>query len=311
VNGPSNVGAVIVTYNPDLERLALSLNSLVDQTSRVVIVDNGSKNLDELRALSARYSTVNILALEENRGIATGFNTGIAHLAKDGGLPSWVLTTDQDSVLHTGAIKAMLTSLQKLDEVTRRRCGILAAAWEVRRPSHRWLARRAATALNLGGIGEFQERLSVISSGNLVRRELLEEVSYQDDLFIDHVDSAFCAATRKRGWLVCESRALLMEHRVGTDIEYRGRERSYENVQRLYYMTRNSTYLLLRHDLPPSVYIASLIWWTRSYVAKHGSKSVLSCTLVLFVGAFDGTIRRLGRREYAFLTRELKRPAIR
>jgi rhamnosyltransferase len=268
VNGRSNVGAVIVTYNPDLERLKLSLNSIAEQTYRVVTVDNGSTNLGELRALSKKYSAVDVLSLGENRGIATGFNTGIAYLAKDGGLPPWVLTADQDSVLHTGAIESMFASWQKLNETSRRRCGILAAAREVRSPSRRWLPRRAAAALDLGHIGEFQERLSVISSGNLVRRELLDVLSYRDDLFIDHVDTAFCAETRKRGWLVLESNALLMEHQVGVGIEYRGKERAYENAQRLYYMTRNSTYLLLRRDLPPSVYLSSLIWWSRSYLAK-------------------------------------------
>jgi rhamnosyltransferase len=307
VNGPSSVGAIIVTYNPDLERLTLSLDSLADQTDRVVIVDNGSTNLAELQALSGTYTAVDIVALEENRGIATGFNTGITHLAKYGGLPSWVLTMDQDSVLDTGAIEAMFASFQKLDETTRRRCGILAAAWEVRSPSKRWLPRRASAALDLGSIGEFQERLSVVSSGNLVRRKLLEEVSYRDDLFIDHVDTAFCAETHRRGWLVLESKAQLMEHSLGVGIVYRGKKRSYENAQRLYYMTRNSTYLLLRRDLPFSVYLASLIWWTRSYVIKHGLRSAFPCALVLFVAAFDGTFRRLGRRNYAFLTRELRR----
>jgi hypothetical protein len=89
-------------------------------------------------------------------------------------------------------------------------------------------------------------------------------------------------------------------------IVYRGKKRSYENAQRLYYMTRNSTYLLLRRDLPPSVYLTSLIWWSRSYVAKHGSKSIMSCALILFIGVFDGTFSRLGRREYAFLARKMR-----
>jgi hypothetical protein len=45
--------------------------------------------------------------------------------------------------------------------------------------------------------------------------------------------------------------------------------------------------------------------WSRR-AAKGGLKSILSCALILFIGVFDGTFARLGRRKYAFLARQMR-----
>ncbi|MDA8341028.1 MAG: glycosyltransferase [Actinomycetota bacterium] len=264
----ARVAAAVVTYEPGIERLGASLEHLASQTDRVLVVDNGSSNIEELRALVRDYPTVELVRLDQNEGIATGFNIAVDHLAADGGLPDWVLTMDQDSLLDAGAVEAALRSLDDLDDGTRRRIGIVGARWADATPpselaGDRTLAQflwgRVEAACDLGHVGELRLRGWTISSGSLIRREVLESVRFRGELFIDQVDIAFCVDARRSGWLVAETDAVLMHHRIGSALEHRGSTRSYENARRLYYILRNSTHLVLRGIVPPVVYVVTSV----------------------------------------------------
>lgn len=50
------VCAIVVAFNPDLDRLRVVLDKLTSQVERIVIVDNGSANLGGLGALVAGLS---------------------------------------------------------------------------------------------------------------------------------------------------------------------------------------------------------------------------------------------------------------
>ena len=43
------IGALIVTFNPDLDVLLRNIQAIRQQVNRVLIVDNGSKNINEIR----------------------------------------------------------------------------------------------------------------------------------------------------------------------------------------------------------------------------------------------------------------------
>ena len=313
------IGAVVVTYHPDLDRLRASLGRLVPQAERVVVIDNGSSCVGDLQALVATFRTVELVPLDKNVGIATGFNVGIDRLARGGPVPDWVLTMDQDSLLHEGAVATMLADLDRLGGGTSQRFGIVGARWstapppdevEVSRPIS-YLRRRADAADDLGPVGEFHRRHRTISSGSLIRGEVLESVRFRDELFIDQVDTAFCFDASRLGWVVAETDAVLMDHRIGVSVERRGSTRSYENGQRLYYIARNSTYLALRGVLHPIMYLVDVAAVCRSYVFAHGRRSVPGCLAIVLVGVLDGLTGRLGRREYRFVDREVKRYATR
>jgi len=310
---------VVVTYRPDLDRLRASLGRLVPQTERVVVVDNGSPGIGDLQALVATFPSVELVALDRNVGIATGFNVGIDRLAGGGRVPDWVLTMDQDSLLHEGAVATVLADLDGLGESTGRRFGIVGARWstappmgeEEVHPLVRYLRGRADSADEMGTVGEFHRRYRTISSGSLIRWEVLESVRFRDELFIDQVDTAFCVDAYRLGWVVAETDAVLMDHRIGVRVERGGSTRSYENGQRLYYIARNSTYLALRGVLPVIMYLVDVAAVCRSYVFAHGRRSLPGCLAIVVVGVLDGVAGRVGQRRYRFVDREVARYASR
>lgn len=302
----TGVAAIVVSYEPELPAFVASVANTAAQVDRVVVVDNGSSNQAGVAAELAELAKVEVLLQEDNLGIATALNNGVRRLSENG-LHAWVLTLDQDTVLREGAVATVLDAFGRLDEAVKRRCGVVALAYRPVRDGHgirRWLGRRSATSDVGGG---FRERRLLITSGNLVRREVAESVPYEGELFIDQVDSAFSLAVRARGWSLLDFPMLLMDHQVGQLFEAGGRVWRYQPGQRLYYIARNSTELVLRAHLPLGVYLMQLAVWMRAYLHVNGLRALPRLTTIVVVGLFDGATRRLGRRSYGILAEPARR----
>jgi hypothetical protein len=211
------VAAVIVTYRPDLERFETVLGAAGPQVRSLVVVDNGSPDACEIARLVDAIPTARLVALEENHGIAAGFNAGIAAALSGSPEIEWVLTLDQDSVLDGAAVSTALDCLATLQHAISRRCGVIGLR---HRPvtADRGLWRLAERRLDLGDLGTFRRRLLLISSGNLVRSEVAESCRFDERLFIDQVDYDFCAEVRDAGFELFELKQVLMDHRIGRDV---------------------------------------------------------------------------------------------
>ena len=73
--------AVIVTMNPDIERVRSNVESLIRQGFAVIIVDNHSKEPAALRSIEHAC----LIELPDNIGIAAALNEGmrVSESAKD------------------------------------------------------------------------------------------------------------------------------------------------------------------------------------------------------------------------------------
>jgi rhamnosyltransferase len=307
-SGAGSVTAVVVTHEPDVDALVITLLETSRQVSRTVVVDNGSQSQVELMRRLESLPGVVLIRLDRNRGIAAALNLAVRRLAAEGHDHTWVLTLDQDTLLHPGAVDSLLGSLDLLDASTRDECGVVGLRHkpvEVPRGPWRW-AERHVRVRDVGN--GLRERRLLITSGNLVRREVAETIPYEEPLFIDQVDYAFCAAVRSRGWRILECTDVLMDHQIGKSVEAAG-VRRYETGQRLYYIVRNSTFLVLRRRLPASVYLAQLVSWGWAYAVVNGLSAVPREMAILVAGLADGILRRLGQRRYWFLAEPRKRRA--
>jgi len=300
-SGTGSVAAVVVTYEPDIAALVQALLETSRQVVRVVVVDNGSHSQVTLMRQLEQLPGVVLIRLDRNLGVAAALNIGVRHLTAEGSHHDWVLTRDQDTLLYPGAINTLLGSLELLDTRTREQCGVVGLAYKpVKAPHGPWqcAGRDSRVIASTHGL---RERRLVITSGNLVRREVAETIPYDESLFMDQVDHAFCATVRSHGWRVFEYTDVLMDHQIGKSVEVRGRMRSYETGQRLYYVVRNSTFLLLRGRIPIGVYLAQLLSLGWAYAVVNGPSAALREMAILLVGLGDGILRRLGQRTYWFL----------
>lgn len=250
----TDVCAVLVTYHPDLALLAALMASLSPQVERVVLVDNASPGA-ELRGFCALHPAIELLALPENRGLASALNEGIR---RAGDLPgvSHVLLLDQDSVPEPSMVVALRAALQRGAGGERVaavgpcfrdvREGTDAPFVRIRFPFNRKL--RCAE-----GCADIPCDF-LITSGCLIPLAVLAEVGGMDDaLFIDNVDLDWCFRASAAGYALRGVCAARLRHRLG-DARQRvpGLPRGIvvHPPRRLYYMMRNRVLLYRRAHVP-------------------------------------------------------------
>ena len=68
-----NLFAGIVTFNPDIELLRKNIEAICAQVDLVIIVDNGSRNLEDIRPLADAHHC-KLIPNAQNEGIATALN---------------------------------------------------------------------------------------------------------------------------------------------------------------------------------------------------------------------------------------------
>ncbi len=290
------VGGVVVTYQPCLTRLREVLEAVACQVEHVVIVDNASAEREKIEVLVSGLPNAELRAFSKNLGVGAALNAGVAvHLAA---ARDWVLTLDQDTVVHKGSVGRLFDELDLLDDEIRKSCGVLGMSRGVAR-AQGWRRRWIAGANLIGERGGFSERRSVITSGNLVRADVFRDVQYNEDFFIDQIDTLFCADVRKLGRRVLELREPTMDHRLGQTIDTKRGPRAYEGGIRLYYIARNGLSVVLRTDLPLRVFVRDILGLSRVYVRVNGLRSVAACTSMVLAGMRDGALKRFGPRSAA------------
>ena len=63
------VPAVIETFDIlVVERLNENISAIINQVDKVVVVDNGSENADDIKKILARLSQITLIELDENKG---------------------------------------------------------------------------------------------------------------------------------------------------------------------------------------------------------------------------------------------------
>jgi len=265
------VCAIIVTYQPDAGALSSSLAALRAQVDDVIVVDNGSSNVDEAWLRRAWPSLI-LRKLGENMGIGAAQNEGIA-LAKQLG-HGYVLLLDQDSVALDGMVQNLRAALERLEAAGQK---VACIGPRVRLPGSAelsrfctlgWLRRRYAECDDPEGAVECD---TLIASGSLIPLAVLEQVGpMEETLFIDQVDTEWCLRARFRGYRVYGACGAVLEHRLGETAQrfWAGRWRRLPRHKpfRYYYIFRNTILVSRRRYISLKWALFNLRWLTTLFV---------------------------------------------
>ena len=229
----------IVTYQPDLQRLreniaaaniALGAGTNADvsdsaegpgpSAKSLIIVDNGSSNISDIRALA---------------GIATALNQ-IFRKAKELGC-HWVVTLDQDSVMQPDMLEEFCHYIGQSD------LAIICPRIEDRSLGRQHTRHTSGTAYVT----------HAITAGNLVRLSAWEAIGgFTDELFIDGVDFDFCLKLIEGGWRilrtynVCLVQEMGHGRRIALPFHHQMSVLNH-SPRRLYYIARNYLWIGCHH----------------------------------------------------------------
>lgn len=194
-----HIAAGMVTFNPALDDLRGSVPALLKQVETLVVVDNGSSNVEDIASFLVAYPQVKLLRNGENLGIATALNR-IFEWAQGSGI-DWMLTLDDDSEIPDGMIDGyrhyLSTQQDGGSEV-----GIVCPLLINRKDGTVFRSKRSAD--------------ECITSGSLTNVSAWRAIGGFDDwLFIDGVDFDFSRRLVAAGYPIVECRDVLMPHQIG------------------------------------------------------------------------------------------------
>jgi rhamnosyltransferase len=231
------IGAVVVSYNSTREILR-NIEILAGQVGHVVVVDNTPRTnpqtmIDELE----QQGGYTVIRNQKNLGIATALNLGMQRAISLG--CEWIFTFDQDSRIGDGYIDGLISAYGESSDPTR--IGVVCPIYRDTQLGAIWPFPRGSNG----------EPLMYMTSGALMRSETYRKLGpFEDQLFIDYVDTEYALRMRAAGYRIVESNVVL-NHSLGkmTPHVFAGRHifLTNHNPQRRYFITRNRIVLLRRY----------------------------------------------------------------
>lgn len=216
--------AIIVTYNPDEERLNENLKAIACQTDKVVIVDNGSDDTAFLERFSFVYNAA-VIGNKKNKGIACALNQGMKYACENGF--EWAITLDEDSVCPDNII----SSAKKIIEEKAGRKKMLSDDSDVECclddiaiivPLIKETASGELCELDTAVNDEScQEVKKCITSAAITNVRIWKKLrGFDNKMFIDYVDYDYAIRCIINNYKIIRMNNVILDHRIGKS-EYR------------------------------------------------------------------------------------------
>lgn len=229
--------SVVVAYNPDVERLKITCSELVGAGTPVVVYDNSEPQ----SVLLPASNNIFLLGGGGNVGLAEAYNVSIDFARSSLPDVEGVLFFDQDSSVTSKNVRDLLSEYKKA-ELKNLNIGVLGATAKTADGVRYNLKEISAPdEVYLNELG-FLPVWFVMSSFSLIPVGVFDEVgNFDEDLFIDLVDSEFSFRCRGHGYKNLISKKVEFIHEVGlVDVSLFGRRLfAISSPLRNYYQTRN------------------------------------------------------------------------
>jgi len=270
------INAGIVTYNPSISRLRENIDAILPQVGKVIIFDNGSKNIADIE--KEFRDTCTIVKASRNIGIASALNR-ICGICKNDGC-DWALTLDQDSVCTENLVDeySRFTSLPDV--------GIISPI----------INDRSMGEIEWNSEEEYDVIDSCITSGSMINLKAWQEAGgFWEELFIDMVDFDICWSLKEKGYRTIRVNSITLLHELGHSkaVLFRGNQVAVLNhtPQRYYYIARNTIAVGRRHHRK----MQCLRWnLKRLYLVLAYEQDRHAKLKYMLSGMKDGFLNRLG-----------------
>jgi rhamnosyltransferase len=290
-NGERVVVAVIAAFNPDMD-FVRRVEVLQTEVDEVIVVNDGSGEhsdvvFDQVSALGAL-----VLHSVKNSGIAAALNSGVLR-ARQLARPDFILTMDQDSSLDSDYVRKAIATYDSACSAGVN-VGLVSAQ-----------TFNGVPALKDRSVVErFEIPFDPWQSGMLIPTGIFDsEISFNEEYFIDNVDSEFSLNLKTRDYLPIMGEGCNLLHNLGEEKvgQLFGRKitYTYHSPKRVYYITRNIFFLAQDY------LVKCPKWFVRKTfhdILNQSIRFILSAdkrsvARMMALGTRDGLLRRAGRFE--------------
>ncbi|MCA0772206.1 glycosyltransferase family 2 protein [Vibrio vulnificus] len=226
------ISAIIVTYNPDVERLSENIESIKKQVDFVILIDNNSANFNCFSNLISNDNMF-FIRMESNFGIASALNHGIKK-AKNLGC-EYVITLDQDSVASDSMVNGLVEASKLNDDTSM--IGPTINDYNTEIQEHKQGIELAPFLITSGALAKVDDLISV--------------GLFDERLFIDCVDFDLNLRLISSGFMVYRTNDVYLNHEIGRKEQKKLFCRKFYILNhsdfRVYHMARNRIFLMLKY----------------------------------------------------------------
>jgi rhamnosyltransferase len=226
--------AVFVSYNPENSFLD-NVTQIINQVCEILIIDNNSNpNSNFLLEGLEKNQKITIIRNEQNLGIAAALNQGVSYAIEHN--YEWIATFDQDSRAPENFIESMFTTYDRYD--SKNELAIISPCYFDK-----------IYGITMPQMGKLvskvdYESMFTMTSGSLIKTSVFNQVGlFQEDFFIDCVDTEFCLKCQINGLKIVVSCNSLLEHNLGNRSQHYFLGRTYFTTNhspvRRFYRSRN------------------------------------------------------------------------
>ena len=184
----------VILYQPD-KSIKENIMSYLPYLDKLYVIDN---SLNSNEKLLPKSSKIVYCCNYENLGIAKSLNMACEKAIKDG--YDYLLTMDQDSKFINKEIEKLFKYVNNNDC---QKVGIIS-------PYHEILTKNVKSSESI------EHPFEVMTSGNLVNLKIYQKVGkFNEDLFIDCVDTWMCLNIKKNGYDIIRLNNISLEHKLG------------------------------------------------------------------------------------------------
>ena len=232
---------VVILYHPDAVVLIENIKTYINPLDTLLVYDNTENFSSELEtAVSAISDKILYKHFGQNQGIAKRLNQAIEFAVQKE--EKYLLMMDQDSSFQDGDFNKYVgyISENKLAKVAQ--FGVNC------QPAYTPISNTPEKAISL------------ITSGSVLAIDNIQEIGkFDENLFIDFVDTEFSHRITNRGYVNLQFTNIVLKHSIGTRVEGRSLVTFKKSLRiihspiRVYYIIRNGLYLLFRNKECTSV----------------------------------------------------------
>lgn len=282
------IAACVILYNPKPEHIR-NIQTYLDAVEKIYVFDNTETDTNE--NLFSEFDKIEYFSTKNNLGLPIHLNEASVKAITDG--YDYLLTMDQDSSFKDTTLTEYFNSIENFN--SKESVAVFGLEFaEIDKEN------------NLTKFPKYIEKNYLITSGSVINLDNYHTIGgFDNNLFIDGVDIDYCFGALSIGLKNIEFQGLYMKHNLGErvfrasifSLFLKKKKRLVHSDIRIYYMQRNSMYLLNKYNEKLPVQINCIYLEYKDHIQRcvKYSKNSFKAFYYKLKGIYDFKRNRMGK----------------